>query len=270
MRKSNLQNPSKPMERERRRTEGRAFALLAGAVLVLLTCVQLAASCNEMVCASIVSKCMLTQSCKCDMKSCTCCKECAECLSYLYTECCSCLEMCPKPNETSNELSKQSHIEDLEGFPNLYDVITSEQDAQGRWKVISFPIDIDAALYGPKGDGATKYVVHSTDMDLKQKYEDPNKITVNCTVAYQAQCMSWNKCKESCRTMGASSYRWFHDGCCECIGQYCLNYGINESRCRDCPENKEHDLDDFAPEDELDYGDGLGPLDNAAIESTNI
>ncbi|XP_035894181.1 protein twisted gastrulation [Anopheles stephensi] len=262
------------MERERRTgadaVVSKTFALLVGSVLVLLTCVQFAASCNEMVCASIVSKCMLTQSCKCDMKSCTCCKECAECLSYLYTECCSCLEMCPKPNETSNELSKQSHIEDLEGFPNLYDVITSEQDAQGRWKVISFPIDIDAALYGPKGDGATKYVVHSTDMDLKQKYEDPNKITVNCTVAYQAQCMSWNKCKESCRTMGASSYRWFHDGCCECIGQYCLNYGINESRCRDCPENKEHDLDDFVPEDELDYGDGMGPLDNAAIESTNI
>uniref|UniRef100_A0A182YHA0 Uncharacterized protein n=1 Tax=Anopheles stephensi TaxID=30069 RepID=A0A182YHA0_ANOST len=262
------------MERERRTgadaVVSKTFALLVSSVLVLLTCVQFAASCNEMVCASIVSKCMLTQSCKCDMKSCTCCKECAECLSYLYTECCSCLEMCPKPNETSNELSKQSHIEDLEGFPNLYDVITSEQDAQGRWKVISFPIDIDAALYGPKGDGATKYVVHSTDMDLKQKYEDPNKITVNCTVAYQAQCMSWNKCKESCRTMGASSYRWFHDGCCECIGQYCLNYGINESRCRDCPENKEHDLDDFVPEDELDYGDGMGPLDNAAIESTNI
>ncbi|XP_052860158.1 protein twisted gastrulation isoform X3 [Anopheles cruzii] len=190
-----------------KRNGHKTFTLLVCAAFMLLSAVQFASSCNEMVCASIVSKCMLTQSCKCDMKNCTCCKECADCLSYLYTECCSCLEMCPKPIETSSELSKQSHIEDLEGFTNLYNVITSEQDPQGRWKVISFPIDIDAALYGPKADSGTKYVVHSTDMDIKQKFEDPNKITVNCTVAYQAQCMSWNKCKQSCSTMGASSYR---------------------------------------------------------------
>lgn len=47
--------------------------------------------CNEAVCASIVSKCTLTQSCKCEMKNCTCCKECFDCLSYLYSECCSCV-----------------------------------------------------------------------------------------------------------------------------------------------------------------------------------
>lgn len=31
-------------------------------------------------------------------------------------------------------------------------------------------------------------------------------------------------------SMGAKSYRWFHDGCCECVGDRCMNYGINESR----------------------------------------
>ena len=30
-------------------------------------------------------------------------------------------------------------------------------------------------------------------------------------------------------------YRWFHDGCCECVGNTCINYGINESRCLECP-----------------------------------
>jgi len=50
-----------------------------------------ASGCNEAVCASIVSKCMLTQSCKCDLQNCTCCKECFTCLSYLYSECCSCV-----------------------------------------------------------------------------------------------------------------------------------------------------------------------------------
>jgi hypothetical protein len=48
-------------------------------------------SCNEAVCASVVSKCMLTQSCKCDLKNCSCCKECFNCLGDLYSECCSCV-----------------------------------------------------------------------------------------------------------------------------------------------------------------------------------
>lgn len=49
-------------------------------------------ACNEAVCASIVSKCMLTQSCKCDsMNNATCSRDCFYCLDYLYTECCSCV-----------------------------------------------------------------------------------------------------------------------------------------------------------------------------------
>jgi len=64
---------------------------------------------------------------------------------------------------------------------------------------------------------------------------DTGLVTVNCTVAYMGQCMSWNKCKASCTSMGATSYRWFHDGCCECVGNQCINYGINQSRCEDCP-----------------------------------
>lgn len=48
--------------------------------------------CNEAVCASIVSKCMLTQSCKCDFKTnSTCSRLCYLCLDYLYNECCSCV-----------------------------------------------------------------------------------------------------------------------------------------------------------------------------------
>lgn len=48
-------------------------------------------ACNEAVCASIVSKCLITQSCKCDLANCSCCKECFSCLSNLYSECCSCV-----------------------------------------------------------------------------------------------------------------------------------------------------------------------------------
>ena len=52
-------------------------------------------SCNEAVCASIVSKCMLTQSCKCDdfKQNKTCSRDCYHCLDYLYHDCCSCVGM---------------------------------------------------------------------------------------------------------------------------------------------------------------------------------
>lgn len=75
-------------------------AVLAVSVILVGFLTHSTHSCNEQVCRSIVSKCMLTQSCNCDMKNCTCCKECFSCLNYLYGECCSCVDMCPKPNET--------------------------------------------------------------------------------------------------------------------------------------------------------------------------
>ena len=67
--------------------------LFTALVIALLATVGFytAHACNEAVCASIVSKCMLTQSCKCELRNCTCCKECFNCLDYLYAECCSCV-----------------------------------------------------------------------------------------------------------------------------------------------------------------------------------
>ena len=45
------------------------------------------------------------------------------------------------------------------------------------------------------------------DQAQQSTIPDDSLVTVNCTVAYMAQCMSWNKCKASCTSMGASSYR---------------------------------------------------------------
>lgn len=59
---------------------------------------------------------------------------------------------------------------------------------------------------------------------------DSSYITLNCSVAFMSQCMPWTKCRASCQSMGANSYRWFHDGCCQCVGETCINYGINNSR----------------------------------------
>lgn len=65
--------------------------LVAAGCLAICLLAHLVTCCNEQVCASMVSKCMLTASCKCDLKDCSCCKECYNCLSYLYSECCSCV-----------------------------------------------------------------------------------------------------------------------------------------------------------------------------------
>lgn len=156
----------------------RILVLVLGTLTFLMT-VRYSFSCNELVCASIVSKCMLTQSCKCDLKNCTCCKDCFNCLSYLYSECCSCvgelktrkyktsfqykyfyhiLDLCPKPNDTRNALSKKSHVEELEGIEGLFNALTVEPDIEEKWSIFSFPIDFDSAMHGAKMDKDVKYM----------------------------------------------------------------------------------------------------------------
>eukprot|EP00493_Phyllostaurus_siculus_P010647 UN10793 len=121
--------------------------------------------------------------------------------------------MCPKPNVTIHELSKKSHVEDIEeNSPTLFSALTDQDDTQGRWTVVTFPIDLDLASFMPPSKAP---ITGGSTLE-------ESKVTVNCSVAYMGQCMSWNKCKASCRSMGASSYRWFHDGCCECVGSQCI------------------------------------------------
>ena len=91
-------------------------------------------------------------------------------------------------------------------------------------------------------------------------------VTVNCTVAYLRQCMAERKCEMSCQSMGAASYRWFQDGCCECVGHNCINYGINESRCAECSYEDEDDVPEEISDEELErleqeYAEELEALD---------
>lgn len=221
-------------------------------VIIIITVCQVE-GCNEAVCGSVVSKCLLTKSCDCDLENCTSCKDCFNCLSYLYTECCSCVDMCPKPNDTSPVLRTLSHVEDFqESIPALFSVLTESPDSLNRWNIETFPLHIEHGQYAYK---EMKVRMLSAEQEVV-----PTKhhvISLNCTVAFWSQCMSWTKCKNNCQSMGASSYRWFHDGCCECIGQYCINYGINESRCSACSrdEGGYQDPDDGVMMDE-DYAYG--------------
>lgn len=228
-------------------------------IVALICVVPIAYACNEAICASVVSKCMLTQSCKCDLKDCSCCKDCFSCLSSLYSECCSCVDMCPKPNDTQTELSKTSYVEELgDGVPGLFAALTSDPDAQQRWLSMTYPVDIDLSAYRPVPEKQVVYHLQSVEQDSEPVNTDV--VTFNCTVAYMSQCMSCDKCRASCRSMGANSIRWFHDGCCECVGDKCLYYGINESRCLACPGGKEtsiNAIDEELTYDDLDYGEDV-------------
>ena len=74
---------------------------------------------------------------------------------------------------------------------------------------MTFPIDIDTSSFQPSS-GARKpglLVDASGTTAMPVVAEEEGLVTVNCTVAYMGQCMSWNKCKASCTSMGSSSYR---------------------------------------------------------------
>ncbi|XP_046749126.1 twisted gastrulation protein homolog 1-A-like [Diprion similis] len=235
---------------------------IARLTVLLVSLVAATSACNQAVCGSIVSKCLLTESCKCDLKTCSCCKECFFCLSYLYDECCSCVDLCPKPNATArNPLGAKSHIEELdEPVPGLFQALTMDPDPQERWTSFSFPVDFDASLF----DSRPEFMYHiGEDSRHRGTVSGPRNariVTLNCTVAFIARCNSWNKCQTTCQSMGAASYRWFHDGCCECVGDTCINYGINESRCRLCPTvNRvaDDEYDDYGQGDDDDDQDNL-------------
>lgn len=153
--------------------------------------------------------------------------------------------MCPKGEETESTLSSQSHVDSLsEPAPNLFETLTEENDTLSRWTVYTRPVQVSFVTGGgsdPKeltfGPG-TKVSFKGDGLDQEED------VQINCTVAFMSDCMPYNKCKSSCTSMGATSYRWFHDGCCECVGSNCLNYGIDVSMCLYCPikEVSEEDM----------------------------
>lgn len=163
--------------------------------------------------------------------------------------------MCPKAmDDGGGTLSSKSHVEDFaEKVAGLFQVLTEAPDPQNRWTSFTYAIDLDATLFAPKKE----MKLHMQSVEQEVAPVKPNITSLNCTVAFMSQCMSWTKCRSSCQSMGASSYRWFHDGCCECVGDTCINYGINDSRCRKC-SLKDEVTDDYALSDEdLDYGEDM-------------
>lgn len=210
-------------------------------------------ACNEAICASLVSKCMLLKYCECDLSdkvNCTCCRDCQRCLSRLYTECCSCVGLCPLGHD--GDVHKSSTVRQLtDPIPELFDVLTEEEDPEKRWTIYSYPAHLDLLNFKPMGK------VSESDAEPHQgeghrvrhgghhAFIRPDTDYHNCTVAFMSQCISLNKCSQSCESMGAAGYRWFNEhGCCECIGSSCVGYGMGEPRCLDCPTEKDELMHD--------------------------
>ncbi|XP_075158699.1 twisted gastrulation [Haematobia irritans] len=212
--------------------------------------------CNEFVCGSVVSKCLLTQSCQCKLSDCYCCKDCLNCLGDLYTECCGCLDMCPKHNDTLSALAPKSQIGDFEGVPEYFDALTAEED-ESQWTTVRFPMRNSLPRHYNMASGTFGFgLPHSGVGVFDQEGSQIPLTAVNCTVIFLNYCMNNKKCADYCESMGSNSYRWFHDGCCECVGANCFNYGINESRCSACPEDEDEDemFDVDSMDDAADYG----------------
>ncbi|XP_055385283.1 protein twisted gastrulation-like [Condylostylus longicornis] len=232
-------------------------------LLILIHCINniRTEDCNELVCGSVVSKCLLTQSCQCTLENCSCCKDCLYCLGNLFLECCNCLNLCPQHNDTFDVLSLKSEISDFPDFiPELYNTLTSE-DEDDKWTTIRLKINFEVSkskdLKNDLDAENFEFYDNMDDIDLYSKTMKKQNLKnnfaemlPNCTVIFLNNCLSNNKCMEFCSSMGAAKSRWFYDGCCECIGSVCVNYGLNANRCSECPETKRGDNYD---EDDDDY-----------------
>ncbi|XP_013090755.2 twisted gastrulation protein homolog 1-A-like [Biomphalaria glabrata] len=213
--------------------------------VTVLTVTYVSDACNEAVCAPLVSKCMLIKCCDCEMTegNCSCCKNCSVCLSKLYTECCSCVGMCPTPNP-EDEMTKSSTVEDItDPIPHLFKVLTDEEDYEQRWTTFTYAVDLDKLLQksNPKNN---LHIISDVKGDKLSSDKKAGKEVVlgiqNCTVAFFSDCMPMTKCKASCKSMGASKFRWFHsNGCCQCVGSTCYDYGLNEPKCLKCLSDEE-------------------------------
>lgn len=214
------------------------------AIFKIISITNLSNACNELVCASIVTKCMLIRSCDCSITSCTCCPSCLRCLDTFYAECCDCVGMCDNTKEPQNT-TKVFHESSLSGSPELFKALLTDPDPADSWLVFEFPVNVNQMI--------------TKEDHLNQWYKHQQKLIIggmiNCSLVFLEDCASEAKCKKICESMGAEVSIWFQDGCCECSG--CPSIAIFESRCSNCPL-----FEGLDPDEDYDY---LGEDDEEAI-----
>ncbi|XP_018102538.1 uncharacterized protein LOC446926 isoform X1 [Xenopus laevis] len=184
---------------------------------LLCSTVTLVTGCNKALCASDVSKCLLQELCQCQAieGNCSCCPECMLCMGNLWDQCCDCVGLCSKNKESRKHSARRSSLEELPvPVPSLFRAVSSMQEGESAlgWTSHSLPIREELA--------------QSTHMD--------HILLGAHSVLYFNSCMSMRRCHQSCESVGSTKYRWFHNGCCQCVGPDCHGYGSKEPICRQC------------------------------------
>lgn len=214
---------------------------MALATLGALCLVYLATGCNENFCASDVSKCQLLGACSCSLSNCSCCANCTRCLGDLWADCCTCMGLCPARNNSHKGGSAVSTVANLMPLTSLFDALTEMDvmpDPRLKWKVLRIPHTEEDINHlkpaadrtnGKKSETDTGTMTTATPETIEEEEGE-------CVVVYMDECLSLGKCEDACSSMGATRQRWFHDGCCECVGHTCMAYGKPISQCKRCPK----------------------------------
>lgn len=205
--------------------------------------------CNENKCVTRVSKCQLTGACGCTLENCTCCVNCTLCLAELWDDCCACVNMCKPRNLSSTDIASYSTINDLrmesDWTNTLFNALTQvdKPHPDSHWTVERVTpqeegVNLPGLVAATPSEGSTNDVAPSSKTATTAISVNQTIIPIDiCTVAYIKICLGLEKCVDACHHMGAAKYRWFHTGCCECIGSSCLSYGKKKALCSECPND---------------------------------
>ncbi|XP_058876544.1 twisted gastrulation protein homolog 1-like [Acipenser ruthenus] len=212
----------------------RPIVLLA----VVVTCVATsnAIGCNKALCASDVSKCFLQELCQCRVNGtrCPCCEECQLCLGAVWDQCCHCVGLCKvaHPSSPSLPASSRSSAHDLPSpSPSLFRALASLSDSQAAWTVQSVPLSQE--LHHHRNQHQTHVLLGANRDPVALA---PTNASAECSVLFFHDCLSLRGCLRGCESVGAPRSRWFHSGCCQCIGPDCLAYGVPHPACKSCQD----------------------------------
>ncbi|XP_063310968.1 twisted gastrulation protein homolog 1-A-like [Pelobates fuscus] len=201
-------------------------------VVVCCSVIPSVIGCNKALCASDVSKCLLQELCQCQMKEgrCPCCQECSLCLGSVWDQCCDCVGLCSEDKKARRHSARRSSLEELPvPVPSLFRALSGVQEGDPSlgWSAHSLTVSEEFTQKS-----------HMDHILLGDDSVVPSPPLVNmsglCTALYFNTCMSMRHCHQSCESVGSSRYRWFHNGCCQCIGPDCYGYGSKEPLCLQC------------------------------------
>lgn len=181
-------------------------------------------SCNIRHCWPKIARCNLFRTCFCvyedrqNPSDCPCCKKCERCLGHMWNYCCDCLKICPPLNTTVSSDMVMSTAGDLEeSIPSLFEAL-------------SYGTNLPFEFANHKPTPAEKKSAGANGTSPVGAPPTP----VTCKVGFFHDCTTLDTCQDACHDLGSSRYRWFHNGCCECVGDRCTDHGKTKSLCKNC------------------------------------